>query len=80
MFYTLTYPLRHPSRLILWSWQKPRKITPIGVYVGIVMALSYRPGHPWAGIVGGIEALAVVFLIVYAVAVRAQYLAAHRRG
>jgi hypothetical protein len=36
------------------------------IYVGLVIALSYRPGHPWAGLAGGAVAIVVLamFLVI----------------
>jgi hypothetical protein len=30
------------------------------LFIGLVIALSYRPGHPWDGLVGGVIAIVVL--------------------
>lgn len=71
--YLITYPVRHPTSLWYWPWQRRRKLTPVGLYVAFVVALSYRPGHPWAGLIGGTVAIFILFAIVYVRVVIAQY-------
>jgi hypothetical protein len=34
------------------------------LFIGFVIALSYRPGHPWAGIVGGVVAIIVLTMFL----------------
>jgi hypothetical protein len=76
MFSILTYPIRHPSSLLFWPGQRRRRITPIGVYLALCCAFSYRPGHPWAGIEGGLYGLFLIFAILYGVTMRRAYVAA----
>jgi hypothetical protein len=56
-----------------WPGQRGRKLTVVGVYVAFVIALSYRPGHPWSGLIGGAEAIGVVVLLAYICVILAQY-------
>lgn len=49
------------------------------VFVGLVIALSYRPGHPWSGLIGGVVVVVLIALFAMLGRVLAQLRDAKRR-
>jgi hypothetical protein len=49
------------------------------LYVALVIALSYRPGHPWAGVAGGGVAIVVLALVLMVARPLSQLTNAKRR-
>ncbi len=60
------YILLRPSRWIWWPWEHDhRPPTKAWLIIWFVMAMAYRPKHPWNGLIAGVAVIVLACIIAY---------------